>query len=798
VCFASLVFDLDALTLAHESGEAIRLTRGELAILHVFVTRPGRVISRNTLLDALSSRRFEAFDRSVDVLVGRLRRKIEPNPRRPTIIVTVPGSGYKFVAEVRRKTATTTPKSEETADRSGLRPERRHMTVLCAELLPAEGRTLPADPEDLHAAIDAFRRCIAEALALYAGVIGESRDREVVAYFGYPLARENDAERAVRAALAIQRALLELNARSGINGLSQFSARIGLESVPVMVDATGEAFGNVSTIASQVRAAAMPHSVLVTRNVQRQIAGLFVAEEQGAHHVKDASEALSLYRIVRASGGRRFGARTLTPLVGREEELELLARRWERARTGEGQLVLVVGKPGIGKSRLIEEFRIRLGETPHTFVEWTSLQLLQNSPLHPIAEWGRLRFGGADVPAEQRFAELESTLAQMKLDPAENAPLLAPLFDIPLPEERAPTLAPDELRRRQLAALTAAVMATARVQPVVLAIEDLHWADPTTIDVAKGIAERGALAPLFVLATTRPEFNPPWGMRSHHATITLAPLDREQVHDMIAELSARHALPREVMDDVVERTGGVPLFVEEVTRFLLERGEHAGVQAIPPTLQQSLMARLDRLGPAREVAQIGAVIGRGFSYALLRWIAGIEDASLQAALDRLADADILLVQGVPPDSDYRFKHALIQDAAYENLLKSRRQGLHRQVAEVLRDKSPRSLQRSRKCWHTTSPRRGSMMPPSNGGRRPARRRCAIQPFRRRSRISAKRSRWPTKPARLGQPPRPHPLRPANASKCRPALARRLCYRAGSSQRRLGGLHPRPGTSRGDR
>jgi predicted ATPase len=349
--------------------------------------------------------------------------------------------------------------------------------------------------------------------------------------------------------------------------------------------------------------------------------------------------------------------------------------------------VLIVGEPGLAKSRLIEEFHARLRDTPHTRVEWSCSQLLQNTPLHPIGEWGRARFGGADVPAERRLAELASSLAQVRLDPAENASLLAPLLDIPLLPERAPILAPEELRRRQLAALTNWVIVGAKVQPVVLAFEDLHWADPTTLDALRGIAERGALAPLFIVATTRPEFRPPWGMRSHHGTISLAPLDRAQVRDMVAELSARHALPRDVVEDVAARTGGVPLFVEEVTRLLLERGEQGGgIEAIPPTLQQSLMARLDRLGSAREVAQVGSVIGRGFSYGLLRDVAGIEDAALQATLEKLAEADIVLVQGLPPESDYRFKHALIQDAAYENLLKSWRQVLHRRVAETLRDR----------------------------------------------------------------------------------------------------------------
>ena len=500
------------------------------------------------------------------------------------------------------------------------------------------------------------------------------------------MAQENDAERAVRAALAIQRALTELNRKNAGTGKPALAARIAIDSGPVVVDATGEIFGDVPNIAARAQALAEPGSVVVTARVQRQVAGLFVAEERGSHELKGVPEPVTLFRIVRASGGgRRAGQRHLTPLVGRDEEIAMLMRRWERARQGDGQLVLIVGEPGLGKSRLIEEFHLRLRETPHTWVEWSCSQLLQNTPLHPITEWGRQRFGGADVPAEQRLADLENSLTQVKLDPAENVPLLAPLLDIPLPQERTPTSTPEELRRRQLAALTAWVMAGARVQPVVLALEDVHWADPTTLDLLRGIAERGALAPLFVLITARPEFRPPWGVRSHHGTISLVPLDRQQVRDMVGGLAARHALSKEVVEGVTERTGGVPLFVEEVTRLLLERGEQGGIQAIPPTLQQSLTARLDRLGSAREVAQIGAVIGRDFSYALLRAVAGIEDAPLQMALERLAEADILLVQGLPPNSDYRFKHALIQDAAYENLLKSRRQVLHRRVAETLRD-----------------------------------------------------------------------------------------------------------------
>jgi predicted ATPase len=508
----------------------------------------------------------------------------------------------------------------------------------------------------------------------------------IMALFGYPVAQENDAERTARAALSIQRALAEVNRKNAGTGKPVLNARIGIEIGQVVIDAAGEIYGDAPNVAARVQALAEPATVVVTARVQRQVVGLFVAEDRGSHELKGVPEPVTLFRLVRASGGgRHAGQRHLAPLIGRDEEIAMLMRRWERAHQGEGQLVLIVGEAGLGKSRLIEEFHARLRDVPHTWAEWSCSQLLQNTPLHPIADWGRQRFGGADVPSEKRLGDLENLLGLVKFDPGENAALLAPLLDIPLPPERALALPPEELRRRQLAALTSLVIAGARAQPAVLALEDVHWSDPTTLDLLRGIAERGALAPLFVLITARPEFRPPWGMRSHHSTISLAPLDRAQVRHMVSELAARHALPKEVIDGVTERTGGVPLFVEELTRLLLERGEQGGIHAIPPTLQQSLTARLDRLGAAREVAQICAVIGRDFSYPLLRAVASMEDVPLQAALERLADADILLVQGLPPEADYRFKHALIQDAAYENLLKSRRQVLHCRVGETLRD-----------------------------------------------------------------------------------------------------------------
>ena len=572
---------------------------------------------------------------------------------------------------------------------AGRDAERRPVAVMFCDLVGSTDLAMRLDAEDWRNLVNAYLEEASSAVTSFGGHVLKKLGDGLMALFGYPRAEENDAERAVRAALAIQRGLGELSARNTRSGEPELAVRIGIDAGPVVVEPGGEVYGDTPNIAARVQALAAPGAVMVTARVQRQVAGLFVAEDRGAHALKGAPEPMTLFRIVRASGGRRLAARALTPLVGREEELDLLRRRWKRAARGEGQFVQIVGEPGIGKSRLVAEFRLRLGETPHTWNEFSSSQLLQNTPLHPIAEWGRQRFG-AETSSARRLADLESTLRLIGFDASEYAPLLAPLVDIPLTEERAARLAPKELRRRQLAALTAWVLAGARSQPVVVAVEDLQWADATSLDLMQALVERGRTEPLFIIATARPEFRPPWSLRSHHSIISLSPLGRADVARMVGELAARRALDKEVVERVSERTGGVPLFVEEVTRLLLERGEEGGAHVIPPTLQQSLAARLDRLGQAREVAQVGAVLGRSFSYTLLRDVAGLAEASLQTSLERLADANLVFVESAPPLAIYRFKHALIQDAAYDSLLKSRRQALHRRAAEVLRNEPERA------------------------------------------------------------------------------------------------------------
>jgi class 3 adenylate cyclase len=634
-------------------------------------------------------------------------------------------------------TASPQPSPSSPRKTSEVSAERRPITVMFCDLVGSTGLAARLDPEDWRNLVNAYLEAASAAVTELGGHVSKELGDGLMALFGYPRAEENDAERALRAALAIQRALADLNVRNKRAGAPELVARIGLDCGPVVVDAAGEVFGEAPNVAARVQALAEPGAVLVTAAVQAQVAGLFVTEDEGARELKGVAAPVRLFRIVRAaSGRRRGGARALTPFVGREEELETLARRFERVRAGEGQLALIVGEPGLGKSRLIEEFRSRLQETPHAWIEWSASQLLQNTALHPVAEWGRRRFG-EDAPADQRLSALEGALRFVGLDPAEYAPFLAPLVDIPLPPGRAAAVSPEEQRRRQLAGMTAWVLAGARSEPAVLAFEDLHWADPTSLDLLRALAERGGQAPLLLLATTRPEFRPPWNARAHHSLMSLSPLDRAGVARMVRGISAGHALSAEVIEGINERTGGAPLFVEEVTRLLIERGAEAGAQAIPPTLQHSLAARLDRLGEAREAAQIGAVLGRDFSYALLAAVAGASgaagddrglpppprshavplpraagedrssgaasflprkagegdhakhggggygEAALQAALERLAEADLLFVEGAPPNASYHFKHALIRDAAYESLLKSRRQALHRGAAEEL-------------------------------------------------------------------------------------------------------------------
>jgi len=577
------------------------------------------------------------------------------------------------------------------ADLSG---ERRHLTVLFSDLVDSTSIAAQLDPEEWRAAISAYHRAAADAINRYGGHVAKYLGDGVMAYFGWPEAHENDAERAARAGLAILEEVAKLNQEPRFPTVS---VRVGIDTGEVVVGAGAgkdtDVFGEPPNIAARVQAAASPDTVLLTASTHRLVSGFFIVEELGAQQLKGVANPVELYRVLRPSGvrGRLRAARNLTPFVGREEELRLLLSRWERAREGEGQVVLVIGEAGIGKSRLVAEFHDRIRDAPHIWMESAGEQFFENTPFHAVIEmlsqWLEPQ-GGAN--SDDRFERLERALASAGLKPEDVAPLVAELLQLPIGERYPPlALTPEAKRQLLLAALARWVFGAARGQPVVIVVEDLHWLDPSTLEVQQLLVEQGATVPLMLLYTARPEFRTRWPLRAHHAQITLNRLSTRSVREMVALVAARKALADETVDAVVERTSGVPLFVEELTRVVLESGTaKLGAREIPVTLHDSLMARLDRLGPAKEVVQIGAVIGTEFSYELLHAVNPVSGQDFQAALRAATDAELLYARGLAPDAIYQFKHALIRDAAYEALLKSRRKELHHQVAQTIEENLP--------------------------------------------------------------------------------------------------------------
>ncbi len=576
--------------------------------------------------------------------------------------------------------------------REALTGERRHLTVLFCDLVGSTQLAAQVDPEEWRGTVAAYHRAAAGAIGRFGGHVAKYLGDGVMAFFGYPEAHDNDAERATRAGLGIVDAIAKLNEKPGLPGLA---VRIGIDSGAVVVGVgaghEADVFGDTPNIAARVQEAAAPGSVLVTEDSHRLISGLFVVERVGAPALKGVERPIQLYRVVQPSGVRgrleaAAVARGLTRFVGREDELRLLMSRWERTLDGEGQVALIIGEAGIGKSRLVQCFNERIAATPHTWLQSAAGAFSQNTPFFPIAEMLRhaLRSRGAESEPEQ-FAQLEAVIKRAGLKSYEAVPLIASLVDVSVPAKYPPSpLSPDQQRRRLLATLVELALGAARMQPTVMAIEDLHWADPSTLELIQLFVEQGERARLFLLFTARPEFHVQWPLRAHHTQITLNRLSARNVRFMVQEVAARNALSDETVAAVVERTGGVPLFVEELTRAVLESGNAMLIgREIPVTLHDSLMARLDRLGPGKEVIQIGAVIGDEFTYELLHAIHPINEEDLQRALHNLADAELLYVRGIPPEATYLFKHALIRDAAYEALLKSRRRELHRQVADTI-------------------------------------------------------------------------------------------------------------------
>jgi class 3 adenylate cyclase/predicted ATPase/ABC-type transport system involved in cytochrome c biogenesis ATPase subunit len=583
--------------------------------------------------------------------------------------------------------------------------ERRHLTVMICDLVGSTALSSRLDPEDMGAVMDAYHAVCARIVQDYDGFIGDFRGDGILAYFGYPRAHEDDAERTVRAALDIIAAVARLETHAA----EPLAVRIGIATGLVVVgDLRGEGalwehalVGDTPNLAARLQALAEPGTVVVAASTRRLLGDLFHLRDLGRHEVKGIAEPVAAWAVegVSDSESRFEAVRTtgLTDLIGREDELHFLLERQRLAWKGEGQIVLISGEAGIGKSRLAAALAERIASEPHTRLRYQCSPYDTHSALRPfIAQLERAAGFKADDTSEQRLDKLEAILAVEASRVQAVAPLFAALLSIPFGERYPPlALSPTQQRRRTLAALLDQFEGLARQQPILLLFEDAHWADATSLELFDLTVERVRQLPVLALFTFRPEFEPPWVGLPNVGTLALGRLDRDDVASMVARVTGGRMLPAEVMKQIVAKTDGNPLFVEELTKTVLEAGilveDADGYRldgplpplAIPETLQDSLMARLDRLASVREIAQIGAAIGREFSYSLVHALVAREESALKHALAQLEQAELVFRRGEPPDAVYSFKHALVRDAAHESLLKSRRQQLHGQIARAL-------------------------------------------------------------------------------------------------------------------
>jgi predicted ATPase/class 3 adenylate cyclase len=592
--------------------------------------------------------------------------------------------------------------------------ERRQLTVLFCDLVGSTQLSGQLDPEDLRAVVRAYQEAAAEVIQHYAGHIAQYLGDGLLVYFGYPAAHEDDARRAVHTGLGIVQAIAILNTRLATQYGVQLAVRLGIHTGPVVVGVMGGgerhehlALGETPNIAARLQDLAPANAVVISAVTARLVQGTFALEDMGTYALHGVAEpvGVSCVRGLLATPDRdeEFVTARLPFLVGREEESGLLRRRWEQSKAGLGQVVFISGEAGIGKSALVEGLRAQVRAAGMPRIAFRCSPYHSNSALYPVITHIEhlLQFESGDSPAT-RLAKLEAGLRPYRLPLAEVVPLLAGLLSVPLPEERYATLTLTSQQQKQqtLDTLVAWLEAEAERQPVLVAWEDLHWADPTTLEALGLLVEQAPTMPMLHVLTYRPEFSPPWPPRSHITPLVLNRLERPQVETLITQRAEGKPLPAEVVQYIVDKTDGVPLYVEELTKMLLaspllweEADQYVltgplHAVAIPDTLQDALMARLDQLNRAKEVAQLGAVLGREFAYELLQAIAPQDEGTLQAGLAQLVAAELLYQRGRLPRAKYVFKHALIQDAAYASLLKSTRQQIHQQVAQVFEARFP--------------------------------------------------------------------------------------------------------------
>jgi class 3 adenylate cyclase/predicted ATPase len=596
--------------------------------------------------------------------------------------------------------------------------ERRQLTVMFCDLVDSTKLSGQLDPEEYRDVVRAYQTACTEVIRRYDGHIAQLLGDGLLVYFGYPQAHEDDAHRSVRTALGILAAMDDLRTRLRHATGFTLAVRLGIHTGLVVVGDMGGAgrqeqlaLGEVPNIASRIQGLAEPNMILISAATYRLIQGYFACQDLGAQALRGVTESMRLYHVLGESGATSrldiAQPRGLTPLVGRESEVTLLLERWEHVKHRSGQVVLLSGEGGIGKSRLVQVLKEHVAQEPHVRWECRSLPYYQNTTLYPLTDLLRRTLQWQhDETFAQKLSKLEQTLSQYQLPLQESVPLFAPLLSLPLPEHHYPPLhlSPQRQRRKTLETIVAIILELAERQPVLFIVEDLHWTDPTTLDLLNLVIDQIPTASMLVLLTCRPHFQPAWHHRSYITEMTLNHLSHTQAEQIVTGVTNGKALPKEVLQQMIAKTDGVPLFVEEMTKAILESGHlkdtdgHYALTgsfstfAIPATLQDSLMARLDRLVTAKAVAQYAAVIGRQFSYALLHAVSQLDETMLQHELGRLVEAEIVYQRGVPPQATYTFKHALIQDAAHESLLKRTRQQYHQRIAQVLETQFPETAE----------------------------------------------------------------------------------------------------------
>jgi class 3 adenylate cyclase len=589
--------------------------------------------------------------------------------------------------------------------------ERRQVTVMFSDLVGSTALSARMDPEDLREIISAYQRCVTATVRRFGGFVAKYMGDGVLVYFGYPQAHEDDAERAVRTALEL------IAAVSAIKAPAALQTRVGIATGLVVVGdmiGSGEAqergiVGETPNLAARLQGVAEPNMLVIAEGTRRLLGDLFELKDLGAKDLKGIAGPVRAFAALRPSTVEsRFEAlhaTGLTTLVGREEELELLLRRWSKAKIGDGQVILLSGEPGIGKSRLTAALLGHVAGEPHTRLRYFCSSQHTDSAFYPIiGQMERAARLAHDETPQARLDKLDALLTETSTS-KQDAAVFADMLSLPN-DGRYPTLelTPEQRRQRTLEALTAQFARLASRHPVLMIFEDVHWVDPTSLEALNRAVDRIKTLPALLIVTFRPDFHAPWMGQSRVTSLALNRLGESETAAIIARLAGNKELPADVMAEIVERTDGIPLFVEEMTKAVLEAEGEGEAQrtaaaipspahAVPASLHASLMARLDRLGSVKEVAQIGAAIGREFAHDLLAAVARKPEAELGSALDRLVAAGLLFRQGAPPHASYLFKHALVQDAAYGTLLRGPRQALHARIAAAIETRMPESVER---------------------------------------------------------------------------------------------------------